>query len=118
MVYRPGSTRPFEFILPFKKSAIDKVYLTFKQQEFVLLTVDDEDSIELVEGTRPNSCFMKVKLKQEDSLQLSNYPYCYVQINLITSGNPQERLVSNEIKFNIGEQFYRKIIEGRGENDE
>lgn len=100
----PGETEQCEFILPFSASIVDKVVVTFRQEDDVMLEFTETN----VTSIDDNTCKIVHNITQAETLQLQNMIIGRVQVNVITTYN--DRIVSFPFTIQIGEQFHRKQI--------
>lgn len=106
MIVYPGETETHIFRVPYPASMLTKAVASYKQRDYVTLEATST-TFETVEDDE-NACDVEFELTQAQTLQLRNISCCKVQLNLYTTG--AERLVSEPIPIDVGQQYHRAII--------
>lgn len=107
-MFIPGETVAHKFYLPFHKTDITKVIVTYRQNDHVILIktlysgqIEDE-----VEGSH-----FVITLSQEESLLFKDNSYFYVQINVFFTGpDGLTRGTSVELRGDCKLQQYREVV--------
>ncbi len=106
-MFIPGETIVHQFHIPFTGEEVDKIIVTYYQNDRIILNKTAYPIDITQDATGTNSQF-SVELSQEESLLFDDgYSYT-VQLNvLFTSGS---RCSSVEIKGENGIQHYREVV--------
>ena len=107
-MFIPGETISFEFQLPFEKNDIQKVILTYRQRDHIVLvkTIYPGQIVNEVHGSH-----FVVTLTQEESLLFKDDDYFYVQINVtFIAPDGNTRCTSYELRGENKLQHYREVV--------
>ena len=101
----PGETVTHKFVLPFASTELQKVIVSYKQGDDIILEMPAITSF-TDEGTR--KCSFEYLLTQTQALMFKDRISYYVQLNILSKDGI--RIVSKPIKKTVGLQFHRDII--------
>lgn len=110
-MFIPGENVSFRFTLPFYSSDVNKGYVTFYQDDRVILELSkNASSFKAIPGKR--QCYVDVTLTQQQSLLFENDEDYYAQINLIVSNGSGGtfRCTSKKVKGSNGTQFKQEVV--------
>ena len=106
-MFIPGETVSFRFTIPFYRSDVSKGYVTFFQDNRVILELQASSSNFKAVGSE-RKCYLDISLTQPQSLLFEGYTEYSVQLNImLTDGS---RCVSREIKSYNGKQFKPEVV--------
>ena len=107
-VFIPGETISFQYQLPFLKTDITKIIVTYKQNGHIVLvrTVYPRQ----VENDEQGSHFA-ITLSQEESLLFEDNKYFYAQLNIMfTAPDGETRAACIELKGENALQHFREVV--------
>ena len=110
-MFIPGETVSFRFTLPFYSSDISKGFVTFYQDDRVILEITTAASkYKSVAGQR--KCYVDVTLTQQQSLLFDDDKDYYAQINVLVSDGSGGtlRCTSRKVKGSNGTQFKQEVV--------
>ena len=104
-MFIPGETISHQFFIPFVRSDVGKILVTYRQfDDVILVKTVYPGQIETLEGKSQ----FTVTLSQEESLLFDNEADYYIQLNVIfTSG---ARCASSEMRGTNGVQHVKKVV--------
>lgn len=107
-MFIPGETIAHQFIIPFVANEIEKVIVSYKQDDHIVLelTVTSE---QIEQGETAAEAKFTVSLSQTQSLLFMNNKDTYAQLNVILPNGT--RCSSKEMKLDTGNQHIREVIE-------
>ena len=110
-MFTPGETVTHRFILPFFRSDIGRIYISYHQNNHIVLE-KTVPAIQIENITSENSSRFVVTLTQEESLLFENGKDYYIQLNVaFTSG---ARAASRLIKGTNGIQQIQEVVTSSG----
>ena len=105
-MFCPGETVAHQFSIPFDKSEISKVVVTYKQKDHVVKIIEITSGFQ--DGEKSSETTFNVQLSQTDTLLFTEcHPYS-VQLNVLTTSGT--RSASNEMEDKTGPQQYKRVI--------
>ena len=115
-MFHPGETVMHTFVIPFNHNEINKVIITYKQNDYIILEREltsgfDEYADPETGQFDPTRTKITVELSQEESLMFRDKTEFYIQINVMTG---HSRHASCQIKGSTGIQQYKEVISNGG----
>lgn len=111
-MFNPGETVTHTFVIPFTKTSLSQVIVSYKQDGYVILeriTSGRDFFDHEVNGViDPVKTDIQITLSQEESLLFRDRHNYTIQLNVFTEGG--SRHVSCEIKGTSGVQHHREVI--------
>lgn len=108
-MFHPGETSTQLFELPFKKSDIKKVIVSYRQKGQIVLerTVTSPGNIV---ASADDTTLLSVTLTEAESLLFKDFTDVAIQLNVIFNGNSSNRAVSSEVYTSTGIQHIRDTL--------
>lgn len=110
-MFIPGETIAQEFTMPFVREGITRVFVTYKQNNRVILRKTVLLGNITNDSGRKN-CYFTVVLSQQESLLFKNDSDYTIQLNVLF--NTGARCVSKEMNGTNGVQHIRKVVTTNG----
>ena len=116
-MFHPGETVTHNFVIPFERTSISKIIVSYKQNDHVILErtitsamLDPENVNEntLVPIQDPAKTKFRIQLSQRESLLFKDVSDFKIQINVFTTSG--SRHASAEIKGSSGVQHHREVM--------
>ena len=111
-MFIPGETVIHRFNLPFPNEGITRVYVTYKQQNRVILS-KTVFAGEVKKASSGTTSYFSVTLSQEESLLFRNDINYTIQLNVMFSSGA--RCASVEMDGTNGVQHIRKVVTANGQ---
>ena len=103
-MFIPGETVAHEFIIPFISSEVQKVIVTYKQNDRLILIKTITSGFEDLDTKTK----FVVTLSQNESLMFDNKSDAWIQLNVLCQNGT--RAACNEFRASTGKQHYRQVI--------
>ena len=104
-MFIPGETITHKFYIPFSTANINKIYVSYRQDNKIILIKEVTQSDIRAEGI---NYYFEVRFTQEESLLFKNNNSYTVQLNVaLESGS---RCTSVELKGENGVQHVREVV--------
>lgn len=100
-----GSTPLQEFIVPFVLGRVNRVTVTYRQNETNVMTKTVSSGFT---APSPDSTAFSYTLTQEETLKFIPNDVCYAQLNVLLNDGTREP--SGEFVFRTGKQFYSEVL--------
>jgi len=110
-MFIPGETITHQFFIPFVRSDVNKVEVTYRQNGHIILRKSVAGG-SLTNVTQTSQSSFNVTLSQQESLLFDDDKPFYVQLNVIFMNNT--RCASVEIKGSNGMQHIREVVYKNG----
>lgn len=111
-MFNPGETVAHTFVIPFSKTSLSQVVISYKQGDNVILEriTSRRDFLDhITNGTvDPVKTDIRIELSQQESLLFKDLHSYTIQLNVYTEGG--SRHASCEIKGKNGIQHHREVI--------
>jgi len=104
-MFIPGETIAQEFIIPFADTELDKVIVTYRQNDRIVLTKPISSGFEKISEVETR---ITIILSQQESLLFEDKIDYTIQLNVYTTRG--SRAASKEIKAYVGRQHYKEVI--------
>lgn len=107
-MFHPGENILHRFIVPIAKYDIEKVYVSYKQDDHIICIKELPQDGMIKDGEEDSETILEVVLTEQDSLLFADKMDFKIQLNIVTvSGS---RHVSAEVKGKNGVQHIREVI--------
>ena len=104
-MFIPGETVTHEFLIPFVRTELAKVIVTYKQNNRIVLT----KTISSFEETAHTESRVVVSFSQQETLLFDCNSDYTIQLNVFTANGA--RGACTEFKGSTGVQHYKKVID-------
>ena len=108
-MFNPGETVVETFELPFLKSELSKVIVTYKNKYDDVFYVKTITSSSTRQIENENKCLVAVELSQQETLLFEENSCFKIQINVLTTGRVS-RFASKEIVSKTGPQHIKEVV--------
>lgn len=112
-MFIPGSTVAHTFTVPFQKSLIDTVIVSYRQKDMIILEKFITSNISLAEVDEEHTRFTSL-LTEEESLLFQDLTDYSVQVNILFDSG--SRAASDPILSRTGSQHIRQTIDEASED--
>lgn len=108
-MFHPGETVSHIFTIPFVKTEVSKVIVTYKQNDHIIIV--KTITSETIEAVTAATCKVTVAFNQEESLLFEEDKPFKMQLNVVGATlEGSFRAASKEISSNNGVQHYKEVI--------
>ena len=110
-MFTPGETVSYKFILPFIRSDVGRIYVSYYQNNHIILE-KTVPCVQVVNMSDEGKSYFTVSLSQEESLLFENMSDYFMQINIVFANGM--RAASRLMKGTNGIQQIQEVVTSGG----